>query len=95
MNGTGSWREKDWWRNAFIYALLTTVLVTGTVFTVAGVLGKANQKLAERVDQNTAAIVCILRLGVGDNDPPRSTENVNLCLADPSWVDGPNVSVKP
>ena len=78
-------RAKDIARNAFVYAFATTILVTGTVFTVAGYMGKENQRLAERVDRNTAAIVCILQLGIGPNDTPRTEDNVTLCIADPNW----------
>jgi hypothetical protein len=81
-----TWNDR--FRNGFIYALMTTVLLLGAGSALASIAGKEQQKLADRVDRNTAAIVCILQLGVDSHAPPRSDENVQLCLADPAWVDG-------
>lgn len=86
------------WRNAFIYALVTTIMVLGA----ATVMGRANQELAERVDKNAAvavtgtdAIICILQLGVGVNAPPRNNQNVVACLKDSGYVDIPTVPLEP
>lgn len=85
---------KTRWANAFIYALVTTVMVLSVASILASVAGKAQQELAGRVDGNTKvavtasnAIICILQLGVSPHDPPRSTENVQKCLQESGYLD--------
>lgn len=65
------------------YALLTAVV---TLF-LASLLGGSSKSLAMRVDRNadvtarsTGAVICILRLGVSPDAPPRTDENINACL---------------
>lgn len=82
-----TWNDR--WRNAFIYALVTTVMVLSAATVASAVFGKAQQALANRVDHNSAVVVCILQLGVDSDAPQRSTKNVDRCLADPSWVNPP------
>lgn len=48
---------KDRARNAFIYALATTVLVMGTIFLLSALLGGAQRELAARVDTNTIKLI--------------------------------------
>lgn len=86
-------------KNAFIYALVTTVMVLATASVLASWAGAAQRDLADRVDKNSAisvtaadSIICILQLGVGKNDPPRSTENVQKCLIDNGYIDVPTVN---
>lgn len=74
------------WANAFVYAFVTTVMVLSVASFLAFATQGAQRALADRVDRNAAAIVCILRLGVAESAPPRSPENVDHCLADPAWV---------
>lgn len=50
-----SWRDVA--RNAFIYALATTVLVMATAFTLSALLGSSQRELAARVDDNTKTLI--------------------------------------
>lgn len=79
-------RAKDVFRNAFIYALVTTIMVLGAAAILSSYFGAQQRALADRVDRNSAAIVCILQLGVEDKAPNRTTENVQLCIANPNWL---------
>lgn len=85
MNAT-TWSDRA--RNAFLYALVTTIMVLGVASVLSAYAGAAQRALADRVDNNAAAIICILQLGVDEKAPPRTQANVDLCLADPTWVDG-------
>lgn len=49
------WRDIT--RNAFIYALATTVLVMATAFVLSALFGSAQRELAGRVDQNTRRLI--------------------------------------
>lgn len=74
------------WRNAFVYALVTTVMVLGAATALSAALGAQQRALADRVDRNAGAVVCILQLGLEQkNSPPRDYDNISHCLADPSW----------
>jgi hypothetical protein len=81
-------------KNAFIYGLVTTIMLTASIFTVSAFLGAENQKLAQRVDHNaevavraTDSIICILGLGVGPDAKPRTETNVKVCLEKNGYVD--------
>lgn len=75
------------WGNAFIYALVTTVMVLSVATILSAWTGSQQRALADRVDRNSAAVVCILQLGLDTKtSPPRTPENVQLCLGDPSWI---------
>ena len=88
------------WSNAFIYAFVTTVMLLSCAVILSGVLGAGQRDLADRVDRNSAvsvtasdAIICILQLGVGENAPPRSGDNVNRCLEKSGYIDIPTAAV--
>lgn len=52
---SSKWRDIA--RNAFIYALATTILVMSTAFVLSALLGSAQRELADRVDKNTIELV--------------------------------------
>lgn len=91
------------WKNAFIYALVTTVMLLSSVVLLAAITGEAQRELAARVDRNahvtataTTAIICILQLGVGPDDPPRTTPNVDNCISKSGFVPYlPNEDIHP
>lgn len=91
--------RKTRWQNAFIYALVTTVMVLGSASIISVYAGEGQRELAERVDENAAiavtasdTIICILRLGVGENAPPRSDANVVKCMEKNGYIDIPAVT---
>jgi hypothetical protein len=49
--------RRDRWQNAFIYALVTTIMVLSVAALLNGFLGVEQRRLAERVDRNAAIAV--------------------------------------
>lgn len=81
------------WANAFIYAMVTTVMLVCSIFLVAALVNQDQKALAARVDENTIvarhatdAVVCILQLGVSPDSPPRNDANVRLCLIESGYI---------
>lgn len=53
--------RKQRWSNAFLYALVTTVMTLSTAILLSALLSGAQKDLADRVDKNTLAtqhIIC-------------------------------------
>jgi sensor c-di-GMP phosphodiesterase-like protein len=49
--------HKTRWQNAFIYALVTTIMVLSAAAFLSGIFGEGQRQLAERVDVNARVAV--------------------------------------
>jgi hypothetical protein len=78
---------KTRWANAFIYALVTTIMVLSTAWLISIYANRQANELAQRVDRNVQvtrqandAIICILGLGTGPGPLDRTDRAINRCI---------------